>query len=132
MCWSRVWYLKVHRQISYLKRFSPMWLRSCQVSKLFKLKILSHKLHLNTLPQLLILVSCNLVEHLLENNHSIKALPNCGQQVNNLSQDAKSQSIKDYNCWKLMPHAYWSSSLSLSNTKAIHWRIKVTYNFEKK
>ena len=31
-----------------------------------------------------------------------------------------------------MWHPYWSSSSSLPNMKAIHWRIKVTYNFEKK
>ena len=31
-----------------------------------------------------------------------------------------------------MWHTYWSSSSSLPNMKAIHWRIKVTYNFEKK
>ena len=31
-----------------------------------------------------------------------------------------------------MWHAYWSLSSSLPNIKAIHWRIKVTYNFEKR
>ena len=27
-------------------------------------------------------------------------------------------------------NTYWSSSSYLPNMKAIHWRIKVTYNFE--
>ena len=31
-----------------------------------------------------------------------------------------------------MWHAYWSSSSSLPNMKTVHWRIKVTYNFEKR
>ena len=33
-------------------------------------------------------------------------------------------------CLSCMWNIYWSSSLSLPNIKAIHWRIKVTYNFE--
>ena len=35
-------------------------------------------------------------------------------------------------CLSCTLHAYWSSSLSLWNMKAIHWRVKVTYNFEKR
>ena len=31
-----------------------------------------------------------------------------------------------------MGNTCWSSSSSLPNMKAIHWRIKVTYNFEKR
>ena len=35
-------------------------------------------------------------------------------------------------CLSCMRNTYWSSSSSLPNMKAIHWRINVTYNFEKR
>ena len=35
-------------------------------------------------------------------------------------------------CLSCMWNTCWSSSSSLPNMKAIHWRIKVTYNFEKR
>ena len=35
-------------------------------------------------------------------------------------------------CLSCMWNIYWSSSSSLPNMKAIHWRIKVTCNFEKR
>ena len=35
-------------------------------------------------------------------------------------------------CLSCTWNTYWSSSSFLPNIKAIHWRIKVTYNFEKK
>ena len=35
-------------------------------------------------------------------------------------------------CLSCMWNIYWSSASSLANMKAIHWRIKVTYNFEKR
>ena len=35
-------------------------------------------------------------------------------------------------CLSCMENTYWSSSSSPPNMKAIHWRIKITYNFEKR
>ena len=35
-------------------------------------------------------------------------------------------------CLSCMWNTYGPSSSSLPNMKAIHWRIKVTYNFEKR
>ena len=35
-------------------------------------------------------------------------------------------------CLSCMWNTLWSSSSSLPNMKAIQWRMKVTYNFEKK
>ena len=39
---------------------------------------------------------------------------------------------KSESCLSCTWNTYWSSSSSLPNMKAIHWRVKVTYNFEKR
>ena len=66
-----------------------------------------------------------------KNKCNIQLWKKVNQKVTLGHPDVREDKYIKNSCLSCMWHTYWSSSLSLPNTKAIHWRIKVTQLWKK-